>query len=115
MDGRPSDKVGVVTPFELPKDVGLPLSTVLTIQNAIAQGSYRKDSRTTTGIWVGKVFANVLNLKLSNVNDKRRIKARIEELLESGFLKVGTTKTDQRKIVETIEVGTLADPDNENL
>jgi AAA domain len=86
-DSRPSDKIGVVIPWEPPK----PFDNVTTpdmheVRLRVGIGEWRLDSQSQD--WVGKCVADVLRLDLSDKAVKAKVKAILNTWIKNGALKV---------------------------
>jgi hypothetical protein len=100
------DDVGVAEAWAWPDTFdGFTSKDLLSVQNAI-EGKHPRYSDQAGDDWVGVIVADVLGLDAAT--DRKRIKRMIADWLKSGALAKGTTQTDNRKSVPTVEVGEWA-------
>jgi hypothetical protein len=104
---RPSDHVGVVTPWKWPDAMaGLTVGDLIAVQRKVAAGRWRDSSQAKE--WVGNAVADALDLNL----DDDVAKAKVKELLRiwkgSGALKVDNLECEDRKKRPHVVVGEWA-------
>jgi hypothetical protein len=96
------DQVGVACPWKWPELFdGISTAKTKAVQRAVAEGRYRKDSRSAH--WVGNVVAKVFGADLET--DRTRIAAIIKELVKNGVLIEVETEDEHRKMKRFMEVG----------
>jgi hypothetical protein len=80
---RPSDKIGVVVPWEWPDPhAGLAPDALQKAQAATAEGEWREDIRAKA--WIGKPIAEALGIDLSDPAGKERVKALLKDWRKRG-------------------------------
>jgi len=100
------DSVGVAEAWTWPDTFdGMTVKDLLAVQNAI-EGKHPRYSDQAGDEWAGVIVADVLGMDATT--DRKRIKRMIADWLKSGALAKGTTQTDNRKSVPTVEVGEWA-------
>lgn len=105
---RPSDNIGVVTPWSYPsaggKD-GMDPELLRAVQAKVraGEGKYREDVRATD--WVGKHIASIFGVNFTDPRDKRKLQKHIQDMIESGVLVSVERLGPDRKPTKFIEVG----------
>jgi hypothetical protein len=100
------DSVGVAEAWTWPDTFdGMTVKDLLAVQNAI-KGKHPRFSDQAGDDWVGVVVADVLGM--NTTTDRKRIKRMIADWLKSGAFVKGTSQTENRKSVPTVEVGEWA-------
>lgn len=109
-DGRPGDKVGVVTPWEWPQPLeGVTDENLHAVQVAIDGGfggqPWRYSSQAGEA-WAGRAVANVLGLNVNDPRDKAKINGLLKAWIEGGALVKDEMVVNRKgKTVPTVKVG----------
>lgn len=101
--GLAGDQVGVVTAWEPPEAFdGVTAEHLKAVQNAVAAGRWRKDSRSSD--WVGHVVVSALNWPIGKASSARAAEC-IGSWIASGALVVTREKDAKRMEREFVSVG----------
>ena len=105
---EPGDSVGVVTSWQWPDSLdGIRAADLLRVQQKIASGAWREDSRSDA--WAGNAIAEALDLNLDAPGQKARLKGMLSTWLAAGALKRVTLPDAKRRSRTFVEVGTWAE------
>jgi hypothetical protein len=106
------DSVGVVTPWDWPnhKD-GIRAEDLALVQAKVSAGEWRGSIQSTN--WVGNAIADALDLDLSNLTEKTKVKSLLSMWLKSGALKIEHRKDEKRNDRPFVVVGKLVSLDTE--
>jgi hypothetical protein len=85
---------------------GVTASDLLRVQQRIAEGKWRENSRASA--WAGKAVAEVLKLDIREAAVKKRVMGMIKIWLETGALRIVEADDDRRHKREFVEVGEWA-------
>lgn len=104
---RPSDSIGVVTPWTWPDAMdGMTVADLLAVQKVVNTGDYKDSAQ--AGNWVGHAVAEALCLDLTDEMDVARIKQMLKTWKASGALKVERRQDENRVVRPFVVVGEWA-------
>ena len=103
----PSDKVGVVTPWQWPDAFdGFTADDLLKVQRALDGKQARENPQAND--WAGHVVGTVLGIDLTDKSGRQRVKTMLRKWIENGALTIGQAPDSKRNLRPIIEVGDWA-------
>jgi hypothetical protein len=103
-NGPPSDRVGVVVPWQWPDAFdGILPGTLFAVQKRIADGEWRENPQAKE--WAGKAVAEVLHLDILDKSVRARCRTLLHSWIQGGALIVVSKLDDKRRERQFIEVG----------
>lgn len=98
------DQVGVACPWTWPELFdGITTAKTQAVQRAVAEGQYRKNSRSPQ--WVGLVVGPLLNLDPDDEGDRKRLNSILKEWFKNDVLREVEREDEHRHLKPYVEVG----------